>query len=137
MQATLNDLLWMCGAWIGALGPQAITEDWSDPSGGTMSTMVRLSSPSETLMIELISIREEGDSLILHLRQFTPALQPVLQQDMPLHALTQDSVEFIAPAGSGISKLAYRRVSATQMHVDVTTADGTVLTAELARPNNR
>ena len=70
--ATLSDLHWMVGSWTGSLGPQTVEEAWSEPAGGTMSTMIRLTSATDTLMVELIVIREEGSSLILHLRQFSP-----------------------------------------------------------------
>lgn len=98
-----------------------------------MSTMVRLTSPTETLLVELIVIRQSGDSLILHLRQFSADLQLVLEQDMPLHSLTHDRVEFTATPDSSIKSLAYRSLGDNQMEVDVTTADGTVLTAGLQR----
>ena len=131
--ATLADLHWMVGSWRGSLGPQTVEEAWSEPNGGTMSTMIRLTSATDTLMVELIVIREEGDSLVLHLRQFTPALEQVLAQDMPLGALTGGSVSFAAPGEAGIRMLTYRHISGTRMEVDVTTADGTVVTAALER----
>jgi len=132
-QATLNDLHFMVGAWRGALGPQTVEEAWSEPSGGTMSTMVRLNNPDSTFMVELIVIRETGDGLILHLRQFSPALELRLAQDMPLAALTSNSVRFEAPAGSAIKALGYRDTGPETMEVDVTLADDTVVTAQLQR----
>ena len=86
--ATLADLHWMVGSWSGSLGPQTVEEAWSTPRGGTMSTMIRLTSETSTNMVELIVIREENDSLILHLRQFSPALELRLAQDMPLKELS-------------------------------------------------
>ncbi len=123
----------MVGKWHGSLGPQTVEEAWSEPGGGTMSTMIRLTSATDTLMIELIVIRQVGESLILHLRQFTADMQLVTDQDMTLVALDGRSVVFAAPAGASIPQLAYREVGATTMEVDVTTADGTVLTASLER----
>lgn len=131
--ATLADVQWMSGGWTGALGPQTVEERWSEPKGGTMSTMIRLTTESETIMIELISIREVDESLVLHLRQFSPALEPVLTQDMPLASITAGSVTFDGPAGGGIQGLAYRSMDAASMEVDVTLLDGTVLTAGLTR----
>ena len=98
-----------------------------------MSTMIRLTSAESTDMVELIVIREEADSLVLHLRQFSPALELRLTQDMPLAAITADSVTFKAPDGSAIPFLAYRRIDDEQMEVDVTVAGGQVLTAQLER----
>lgn len=131
--ASLADLRWMCGAWVGDLGPQTVEEHWSQPKGGTMSTMIRLTTESETVMIELISIREADESLVLHLRQFSPALQPQLTQDMPLATLTASGATFDGPDGGGIQTLGYRSIDAANMEVDVTLLDGTVLTAALKR----
>lgn len=131
--ATLADLQWMCGPWTGDLGPQQVEENWSEPKGGTMSTMIRLTSETETIMIELISIREADGSLILHLRQFSPALEPVLIQDMPLAALTATSALFDGPEDGRIKHLGYRAMGSDKMEVDVTLLDGTVLTAGLER----
>ncbi len=133
LAATLADIQWMSGGWRGSLGPQNVEEAWSKPVGGTMATMIRLSSATETYMIELAVIREEHDSLVLHLRQFTPQLELLLAQDMPLNTLTPDRVSFLGPSDGGIKMLAYRRTSTTQMEVDVTIADGTVVTAQLTR----
>lgn len=103
-----------------------------------MSTMVRLMSPTETLMIELLVIRETVDqaqhSLILHLRQFSPALEMRLSQEMPLKSVNADEVCFQGPEDSAITQLSYRRVGAQTMEVDVTTGGGPVLTAQLVRP---
>ena len=123
----------MCGAWTGELGPQSVEECWSEPKGGTMSTMIRLTTDAETVMIELISIREVDQSLVLHLRQFSPALQPLLTQDMPLASITAGSATFVGPAGGGIQRLGYRCIDTSSMEVDVTLLDGTVLTAGLKR----
>lgn len=131
--ATLADTQWMCGAWVGDLGPQTVEECWSEPKGGTMSTMVRLTTETETIMIELMSIREVDGSLVLHLRQFSPALEPVLTQDMPLASISLGTATFDGPDGGGIQGLGYRSIDDSSMEVDVTLLDGTVLTAALNR----
>ncbi len=131
--ARLTDLSWMCGAWTGELGPQTVEEAWSQASGGTMSTMVRLMTATETLMIELIVIREDAQSLVLHLRQFSPALEPRLAQDMPLSAIGDGQVSFLGPQDSNITNLAYRSIDKQTMEIDVTTGAGDVLTASLQR----
>ncbi len=129
--ARLDDLAWMVGRWTGSLGEQTVEEAWSSPKAGTMATMVRLSSASGIDMIELIVIREANDTLVLHLRQFSPALQLRLAQDMPLATLEGQSVSFLAEPGAAIKALGYRREAADRLMVDVTIVEGTVLTAEL------
>jgi len=131
--AELSELHWMVGSWRGSLGPQTVEEAWSEPSGGTMSTMIRLTSATETLMVELVVIREEGGSLVLHLRQFDPTLQLVMAQDMTLAELTPQGVAFAGTQDAAIKMLAYRNINPERMEVDVTTADGTVMTAVLQR----
>ena len=135
--ANLNDIAWMIGPWHGALGEQTVSEDWSKPLGGNMSTMVRLCGPEAVNMIELIAIREEADSLLLHLRQFNPELSIVRDQNMPLDTITESSVKFIAP-GEGIEALGYYQEADEQgaegMRVEVTVTGGVVLSAHLQRP---
>ena len=132
-QATLADLAWMVGPWQGGLGTQTVAEDWSIPLGGCMSTMVRLCSAQTVDMIELIAIREVDNSLLLHLRQFTPELTIVRDQNMPLAWITGDGVKFDAP-GEGIEGLAYHKQDNGGMRVEVTVAGGAVLAASLQRP---
>jgi len=130
--ATLADLQWLCGRWHGTLGPQRVEEAWSQAAGGTMSTMARVTTDTETVLIELIAIREAEQTLLLHLRQFSPALELRLSQDMPLVELSSDKASFLGPQDSGISRLTYRLVAAGQLEVDVAMAGGPVLTAALS-----
>ena len=140
--ATLADLAWMCGRWTGALGPQKVEEHWSVACGGTMSTMVRLlgtdpQGDETTIMIELLAIREQANGLILHLRQFSPDLQLVTNQDMPLLSIEptrgREQVTFAGPADGTIPKLRYAALDPQTMEVQVTTADHTVVAAKLTR----
>lgn len=93
-------------------------------------------TPTETLMVELIVIREEAQSLVLHLRQFSPSLETRLTQDMPLLTIGTDHASFQGPADSSITKLGYRAIDARTMEVDVTIGNGTVLTASLQRTSS-
>lgn len=133
LSATLTDLHWMVGPWSGALGPQTVEEAWSAPSGGTMSTMVRLGDPDATQMIELMVIREQDNTLYLHLRQFDPTLQLRLAQDMTLAAITEDRVRFAGDSDATIQTLTYRSVGPSQMEVDVAFGEDAVVTAALRR----
>ena len=133
VNATLNDLQWMCGPWLGALGDQVAEEAWSQPAGGTMGTMVRLTSKGQTLMFELIVIREEQQSLIAHLRQFSPQLELRLAQDMPVIEIGESMVSFKGPDDSSIKRLTYRGVGASCMEVDVMLGDDSQVTAKFDR----
>jgi hypothetical protein len=131
--ATLQDIQWMVGPWTGELGAQTVEEAWRAPQGGVMSTMITLGSAAGIDMIELIAIREEGDSLVLHLRQFSPALELRHSDDMRLQACDAQSVRFVSP-GAPIEGLAYRQSADQTMQVEVTVAGGAVLVAKLQRP---
>lgn len=131
MKAKIEDLAWMTGHWAGEFGTQTVEESWSDAKLGNMSTMVRLSGPDGVALIELISICEIKDSLCLHLRQFSPTLEPVLSQDMPLQTIGDRSVSFATNDDTRIQTLSYRRTSDDNFVVDVTLNGGMVLTANL------
>ena len=108
--ASVESLSWMVGSWKGTLGEQTVEETWSPPEMASMDTMIRLSSPEGVQMIELIVIREvhdesDKDSLMLHLRQFSPALELRTSQDMQLKDMARHSVSFVAKEGESIKQL--------------------------------
>ena len=87
-------------------------------------------------MIELIVIREvrvsEGkNTLALHLRQFSPALELRARQDMELQNISTQSVSFATDANSGIKKLAYTREAQDQLKVEVIVVTGDVFSVNL------
>ena len=132
----LESLSWMAGSWKGSLGEQTVEETWSPPELGSMDTMIRLSSPEGVQMIELIVIREvrvsEGkNTLTLHLRQFSPALELRVRQDMELQDISTQSVSFVADANSGIKQLSYTRIAQDQLKVEVTVDTGDVFRVNL------
>jgi hypothetical protein len=134
--AGIESLSWMVGGWEGSLGPQTVEATWSTARDGGMNAMIRLSSPEGVLMIELIVIREaedaaDGSSFVLHLRQFSPSLDMVTNQDMQLQAQAAHSISFLADEPATIRELAYNRVAPDHLQVDVTFATGDVFTAHL------
>ena len=153
----LNDIKWMCGPWRGELGPQRVQEHWSDPESGTMSTMVRLLSGDTTDMIELICITEQENTLVLHLRQFSPELALRTSQTMRLAEIGDQTVAFVCDhpdeprepdALASIPRLEYRAIHSESdqknapetMEVHVSVANPAapdqpiVVTAQLHRP---
>ena len=134
--ASIESLSWMVGSWKGSLGAQTVEETWSPAEMASMDTMIRLSSPEGVQMIELIVIREvrvsEGEkTLVLHLRQFSPALELRASQDMKLLDISTESVSFVADASSGIKQLAYTRTAEDHLKVEVTVVTGDVLSVDL------
>ena len=132
----LESLSWMAGSWKGSLGEQTVEETWSPPEMSSMDTMIRLSSPEGVQMIELIVIREvrvfEGENtLVLHLRQFSPALELRASQDMQLQDISTQSVSFVSDESSGIKKLVYTRIAQDHLKVEVTVVTGDVFSVNL------
>lgn len=135
----IESLAFMVGSWQGNLGPLTVEETWSSPKAGSMDTMIRLSGPDGVQMLELLVIREvqdEGgqDTLMLHLRQFSPALELRTDQDMLLQNIAAQSVSFSGDENASIKLLTYTRMAQDHLKVEVTVATGDVLTAHL-QPN--
>ena len=133
---SIESLSWMAGSWKGSLDEQTVEETWSPPEMGSMDTMIRLSSPEGVQMIELIVIREvrvsEGNNtLALHLRQFSPALELRARQDMELQDISPQSVSFFADANSDIKQLSYTRITQDQLRVELTFVTGDVFSVNL------
>ena len=132
VSATIDQVSWLSGTWRGSLGDQTVEESWSAPVGGMMGTMVRLSTGERVDMVELITIREDDGTLVLHVRQFSPSLELRLAQDMPLERLGVGVARFVAPDGAAIPVVEYQR-DGDDLRVAVTLGNGATLTAELER----
>ncbi|MFT7221975.1 MAG: hypothetical protein ACI8Z1_003598 [Candidatus Azotimanducaceae bacterium] len=130
----IDQLNWMVGPWTGSLGPQTVEEDWSAPFHGSMETMIRLTTDEGVQMLELAVIRELEGTLVLHLRQFSPALELSTDQNMRLGEIGEGFVTFVADEGASIPKLAYTLTAPGRMRVEVTIVTGDVVAAELHRP---
>ncbi len=130
----IEQLHWMTGPWTGNLGPQTVEEQWSTPLHGSMETMIKLTTDDGVQMLELAVIRDLGDTLVLHLRQFSPELELRTDQDMTLDEIGDGFVTFVAKEGANIPKLAYKMTSDAGLRVEVTLITGDVVAAELHRP---
>ncbi len=133
MSVNIDSLHWLVGGWQGKLGDSTVTEHWNPPANGSMDTAIRVSGPDGVQMLEFAVIREDGDSLIVHLRQFTPVLEMVTNLDMKLNEISAEAVSFAAEASEGVSGLAYTLTGPESMQVDVAFATGDVVTAQLNR----
>jgi len=72
--ATLSDVAWLAGHWVGpALGGEA-EEIWSPPKAGSMMGMYRLVRDDKVVFYELQALVHESDSLILRLKHFNSDL---------------------------------------------------------------
>ena len=72
--ATIADMAWLAGHWTGpALGGLS-DEVWMPPSHGMMLGMYRLMVDGKPRFFELLTIAEEGGSLMLRLKHFNADL---------------------------------------------------------------
>jgi hypothetical protein len=72
--ATISDVAWLAGHWVGpALGGEA-EEIWSPPKAGSMMGMYRLVRDGKVVFYELLTLVQEGGSLVLRLKHFNPDL---------------------------------------------------------------
>ncbi len=96
--ATLGDMAWLAGSWTGeGLGGQ-VEEIWSPPQAGAMMGMFRLLRDGKTVFYELMTLVEEGGSLVLRLKHFGPDLtgweEKAETVDFPLVAVAGDRLLF-------------------------------------------
>jgi len=72
--STISDVAWLAGHWVGpALGGEA-EEIWSPPKAGSMMGMYRLVRGDKVIFYELLTLAQEGGSLVLRLKHFNPDL---------------------------------------------------------------
>lgn len=128
----IDDIAWMSGPWRGNVGDRTVEENWRRPAANTLTTMALLTDAGGVDMVELIVIRAHDDTLTLHLRQFSPTLELVTDQNMRLTDLDDRSVTF-ALDGARIEQLKYSLVAKDRMNVDLTFTGGVRITAEFTR----
>ncbi|QNL20504.1 hypothetical protein HZR84_00575 [Hyphobacterium sp. CCMP332] len=67
--AKIEQMKWLCGHWIGAIGKSDIEEIWADPKGNQMMGMYRMSN-EEIDLYEFMTISEIDGSLSLKIKHF-------------------------------------------------------------------
>lgn len=134
--AGVDDLGWMSGTWVGAMGPdQELEENWSAPRAGSIAALVRARGDGATSMIELIVIEEQDDTLVLHLQQWNPGFSPRPggPQRMQMTELGQRSVRFESGQEGGIASLTYSRPADDTFTIKVELGDGQTIDLVLKR----
>jgi hypothetical protein len=130
----VSALSWMTGAWAGPAGPGVtLEENWIQPTGGSLASLVRMTTADATPMVELIVIEEESDTLVLRIQQWDPGFSPrtAEPQTMTLTELGERSVKFTAASAGGLKTLAYSSPAPDAFHIDIETADGTPIALKL------
>ena len=123
--AKVSDLAWMTGHYEGNTGNGTLEENWAEPEGGSLASLVRSTAGGVTTMIELIVIEEEGESLTLRLKQWDPGMSPRSEgfQVMELIEIGDHKVVFKNIGADGLQQLGYS-LDGDQFTISLTTAQG-------------
>lgn len=70
--ATIADMAWLAGHWTGEGLGGAVEEMWTPPDGGVMLGLFRLVRDNRPVFYELLTVLEEGGSLVLRIKHFNP-----------------------------------------------------------------
>jgi hypothetical protein len=131
-KTSIANLSWMTGSWSGAMGPATLEENWTQAKSGTIASLVRLTTPEGTGMVEIVNIQEMDGTLVLHLQQWGPgftALAPA--QKMLLDRSEEHTVTFKAASPGGLKQLTYSRPADNEFEVAVITADDQNVTIKM------
>ncbi|MCY3931540.1 MAG: DUF6265 family protein [Acidobacteria bacterium] len=121
----VEDLAWMTGTWSSA----TLEENWAIPKNGSMVARVRgFTADGATNMIELISIEEENDSLVLRLKQWNPGMEPRYEGFLVMKLVeSKDRMIKFEDTGEGatvLAKLGYSRPADDKFVISIETPTG-------------
>jgi hypothetical protein len=70
--ATIDQMAWLAGSWVGEGLGGTVEETWNDPSGGTMVGLFKLVHGEEPSIYEIELIAEEEGTLVWKVKHFNP-----------------------------------------------------------------
>jgi hypothetical protein len=82
--ATLDDLAWIAGQWVGGQGDARSEEVWTAPAGDAMIGMWRLVRAGESRVFELLAIVQTPQGPVFRLRHFTREFVAWEEKDRPV-----------------------------------------------------
>ncbi len=124
--AKIGDLAWMTGHYEGSLGKGTLEENWAEPKGGSIASLVRATGEGgATSMIELIVVEEEAGSLMLRLQQWNPGLKPRTDEPLVMRLVESapNKIVFENTGTSGMKRLGYTK-SGKSFTISIVTAQG-------------
>lgn len=114
-QASIQDVAWIAGNWTGEIWGGRFEENWSAPSAGSMMASFKFIKDNQVSFYELITIQEQGQSLVIKLKHFSHDLKgwEAKEQsvDFPLVKIESNAVYF--------NGYTFKKVSDDQIHVFV------------------
>lgn len=97
-EASLEDVAWIEGHWFGSAFDGIIEEVWTAPLGNSMMGVFKLVVEEKVQFYEILTISEEGGTLILRLKHFHNDLKGWEEKDesvdFPLVKMSEDNVFF-------------------------------------------
>lgn len=117
----IEKLTWMQGTWVlaeqaggdgGHQRTQYFEETWSEPRGDSMAGMFRWLRNDDAWMYELMTIQQEGETLVFRLRHFDRALKPWETEGpltYPLKSISDNEVVFEDPQHDDPRRFVYAR----------------------------
>jgi len=113
--ATLADVAWMAGHWVGNEGGDLSEETWLEPAGDSMVGMWRYVKGGQARIFEILTLKAEDGHVVLRIRHFDPKLVGREDKDRPVELpLVSRGPRLAAFEGSeyngrGTVRLTYRR----------------------------
>ena len=96
--ATLEDVEWLVGSWVGTAFGQQFEEVWNPASAGSMVGMFKLYGDDGVNFYELLLLIEEEGSLALRVKHFTPEFISWEEKEdyvsFPLVRIDPDAIHF-------------------------------------------
>ena len=114
--ATLADVSFMAGHWVGGEAGDLSEEVWSAAEGDSMMGMWRYVAKGRAGIFEFLTLTPEGPNVVLRIRHFDPGLVGREDKDravaLPLVAKRPGEAVFEGAeySGTGSVRLTYRRV---------------------------
>ncbi len=114
IDATVDQLSWISGAWTGKGLGGTVEEHWTKPAGGSMVGIFRLvGADGKMTVCELLMIEQRGKHVVYSFRHFGPGNTPWEELDKPLVfdliRLTPNEAVFSSSVQTTPKRLTYTR----------------------------
>ena len=102
-KTSISKLSWMTGSWSGDIGGPMLEENWTEAKAGSIASLVHITSPEGTAMVEIVNIQEMDGTLIVHIQQWDPGFVTIAEpQKMVLDSISDQVVSFVAASSGGL-----------------------------------
>lgn len=122
-RAKIADVAWIAGHWEASLNGARLEEFWSNPGGDCMVGMFRWVKDGKVWIYELLTIREEDDTLVFRFRHFSDEMDAWESKMEPLTYYLVSSSDreavFENPASDSHRRYAFERADAKTLVVRV------------------